>query len=69
MKISGESLQKLAKGRPEVLAMTFAKMLRDFGYPSLTAEYVQKVIGDYEPGKTPAGIIEMFVFGWLEDGI
>ena len=66
--ISPELLQGQAKTNPKGLAKVFCKSLQR-SYPSLTEEVTLEAIESWGKGAKPKGIIEMFVHGWLDDGI
>jgi len=63
-----EFLQARAKDSPDELAKAFTATLRDFGYP-VTQEYVRQYIQHWLDGQPPHGGPEMFIHGWLTDGM
>lgn len=63
-------LKRIWQTNPDGLAQAFGNMLREFGYDSVTNEYVKKCIARYYDGE-PAqktNIIDMFVRDYLAKG-
>ena len=54
----------------KTVAQAFGRTLRDFGYNSLTDEYVKGEIARLQkPGELPKGGPSTFIKGWLDKGI
>lgn len=54
---------------PNAVAKAFTATLKDFGYATLTEEYVKGLIEKLVKGEAPTGAIGMFLNKWLKDGI
>ena len=67
--LTGDQLREAFEERPEHVAGTLASALKDFGYSSLTTEYVQEEMQRLIAGGTPKGGPSMFLKGWLDEGI
>jgi len=66
--LSATFVQALARSNPDRLARTFHASLVG-SYRTLTIERVRDAIDHWLAGQKAEGIIEMFVFGWLDDGV
>ena len=66
--ISAEKLQAEAKAHPDKLAKEFCRSLRG-SYRDLTEERTRQAIDRWIAGEKPQGVIDMFIHGWLNEGI
>ena len=66
--ISAEKLQEAARANPDLLAREFWRSLKG-SYTSLTQDLVRQAIDRWISGEPAQGVIDMFVHGWLNDGI
>ncbi len=67
--ISAERLTSGFKANPTEIAHALGESLRDFGYPSITDDWVETEIKMLLDGGDPGTAPSMFLFKWLKDGI
>jgi len=66
--ISAEKLQAEARANPDKLADAFHRSLVG-SYSSLTRARVRQAVDRWIAKEKPEGVIDMFIHGWLNDGI
>lgn len=69
MATNAKRINQLVKEDPALVAKAFHATLKDFGYTSLTLDYVKEELGRLVSGEAPSGIIGKFMQGWLENGL
>jgi hypothetical protein len=69
MGMTSFQLKQAFQKEPRKTARVAAQILRDFGYGDLTDDYVLESLNKLTGDAQPKGIIEMFLNGWLENGI
>ena len=67
-KVMAAKLQEMAQEHPDQLARVLWGSLKG-SYSSLTVERVRQAIDRWAAHEKAEGVIDMFVFGWLDDGI
>ncbi len=69
MDITAEHIKKEWELDPQNVAKVFAETLRDFGYRSLTNDWVEAEIKRLYEGGEPGGGPSMFLGKWLKEGV
>ena len=67
--ITAQQLKAKWDSDPNALIKAIQGCLVDFGYEGLEFETVSQAIKNFYDGEAPQGVIEMFVAGWLKDGV
>lgn len=67
--LSADKLKQTWDTQPDALISVLLRTLRDFGYVGLDAGTVRTSIAHYYDGTPANGVIDMFVHGWLKDGV
>lgn len=63
------NMREQAKADPKAVAKACMRVLVEFGYTSLTAEFCEQIIRHNLEGHPDTGIIAMFINKWLEEGL
>ena len=64
-----ELIRRRWEENPRRVARAFTTTLRDFGYSSLTQDWVETEIKRLYEGEEPKAGPSMFLKSWLEDGL
>jgi len=67
--VTAEKLKAYFQAMPKALSKVLGKALRDFGYTSITDEWVEAEIRRLLDGGEAKGGPSKFLVGWLKDEI
>jgi len=69
MALTAEQLKRAYQNNPDGTSHALAESLREFGYSSVTDDWVKEEVGRLINGGEPSGGPSVFLAGWLKDGI